>query len=180
MSLLPGNVLRWNKMQPQLQAPVAAKILQCPPNNFLSSHKDSPTPIEGVQETRDSLLSLDNLFPITLTNICDQPASSHASRPEVVLAYAEQQQQQQQQQVMSAVHKESAPNPKWQCLDHGCNGRQFKNKSSLTRHKREKSSGAKSLCPECGRGFSRPKSRDDHVLRQKCKYRRGGGQKRAE
>jgi hypothetical protein len=46
--------------------------------------------------------------------------------------------------------------PKPQCWDHGCNGRQFSTYSNLLRHQREKSGKSTvSTCPRCGAQFTR-------------------------
>ncbi|RMJ21430.1 hypothetical protein PHISP_07705, partial [Aspergillus sp. HF37] len=62
--------------------------------------------------------------------------------------------------------------PRPQCWEHGCNGREFSTFSNLLRHQREKSGAvAKAECPVCGAVFTRSTARNIHVEQGKC---RGG------
>ncbi|KAI0546405.1 hypothetical protein F4679DRAFT_412595 [Xylaria curta] len=63
--------------------------------------------------------------------------------------------------------------PKPQCWEHGCNGREFSTFRDLSRHQREESGqAAKVSCPNCGAGFASIRVRDSHLRSGKCKKRR--------
>jgi hypothetical protein len=56
------------------------------------------------------------------------------------------------------------------CFDHGCDGRVFSSRSNFRRHRREKAQQAQLLeCPVCGAKFYRRWTRDQHMLREKCR-----------
>lgn len=64
---------------------------------------------------------------------------------------------------------------KFECWDHGCNGRQFSTFSNLLRHQREASGTASEIvCYRCGAEFTRKTTRDGHLEHDKCRPAESG------
>ncbi|KAF2259140.1 hypothetical protein CC78DRAFT_586298 [Lojkania enalia] len=122
------------------------------PSSNLQSY---PYPSIDPNLPGQSLWSRTTSFPLKSL----YPQTSHRNEP---LASRES-------QVVGAVPLDSLP--KFQCWQHGCNGRKFSTLKNLLRHKKEKASGAKIKCLICGQQFTRRSARTSHIKKNICKKR---------